>query len=101
MGDLDDEVAEQRVAGEVAAQDHIEADAVAGCLASLGEERGRDRDRTGLPSLDAAEPVANRGANGGAQSLDVGRISCLGCVVERTDASSDRLLDLGAAHLQV
>ena len=92
---FDEEVPEEGVAGEVAAQDGVEGNAVARIQTGL-----RDQDRwngrgAALADLEHGEPIVDGGGEGGLQTLDVGGVGDVVGIGDRVDARRDRRFKLG------
>lgn len=99
-GLLEDEVAEQGESGHVAAQDDVEANAVASSEASLGQQYDRDGSRRAVSPFERLEAVLDGGRHGGPQTYDIGRVACLRRIGDRVDASHHRLFELIATSPQ-
>ena len=89
---LEEEVAEDRVSGEVAAQDGVQADAVTGREPGLDRQGRRDRRRSPLLAPDRVEGVIEGRDEGGAQAVGVGGVGNVRGVGDRLDADGSGAL---------
>ncbi len=85
------------MAGDVAAQDRVDRDPLAGGAASLGEQLRRDRRGASGAALQRRDRVGDGGADRRAQACHVVGVSDLAGIGDRVDAGQYRLLDLRAA----
>jgi hypothetical protein len=97
---LDQEVAEQHVAGEITAQDGSETDIAASGVACLGKQGGWDRGRRLPLPAQPGEAMVDGSPDGLLQAPDVGRVAGVHWVGNPVDAGQDRLLDLGSVRLE-
>jgi hypothetical protein len=91
-----DEVAECRIAGEVAAQDGLKSDAIANGVAGLSEHLRRDRATAVLALGDRGEGIVDGRDEGRAKPLYILRIFLPSRSVDSVNASKDRLVDFGS-----
>lgn len=97
LGLLEHEVAEQGVAGEVAAKDGVQGDLGAGGEPCLRQELERDLGWVALRALERLDPVVQGGGDRFSQAQGIGGVPDLGGIGDRPGAGRDRLLDLPLA----
>lgn len=97
---LDHVATQQRVAGEVAAQDGIEADPHTGGETSLCEQLDGDRGLVAFGAPDRVKAELKRRGDRAPQALGIDGISDLARVGDRADPGQDVSFELGAAGLE-